>query len=556
MQPTRDLKTVLICSNIYPPNFIGGAELVAHAHARELAAQGHRVTVFAGDPSGAHPRHSIRKDVYEEIPVFRVSLAGPDYQPEYVNFHHSMIDEAFDDLLDEVRPHVVHMHNIIGLSAGIVHRAKRRGIRTVLTVHDHWGFCHKNTLLKSGRTICRDYSKCAECMPFIDDGAARAFSIRMRKDFLAMLWDEVDWVISPSRYLASAYAQAGVPTEKFQVIWNGIDVKRYSGISRSIRKDKTRFTFIGHFGVHKDVGLILEALRLVPNAVVNLVGTGELLPDLRRRVEELQLTSAVRFRGKLDNRRIKDILKETDVLLLPSSWPENQPVTITEAMASRIPVIAARIGGIPELVEHGVNGYVFEPGSAIDLAAKMSDIMQSQERLCAMGEAGFRKIEPHTLEHQVELIAETYHQPLPEPKEPARWIVACAGNRAGEGAAQVMESLPCDATPEFRFVAAEWLTPDQLERAAVLWITGDTAPTKTVKKALALGVPLLTGETNTEMRTLCSRERCGLYYASAAEAVAALRYLVEHEEVRAALGSNGAHYASAGERKQAVMGVA
>jgi glycosyltransferase involved in cell wall biosynthesis len=542
---TVEPKSVLLCSNIYPPHFVGGAELIAHAQSRVLAGLGHRVSVFAGDPGGSHPRHSIRKDMHEGIPVFRVSLEAPDYQTDYVNFSHPAIDDALDELLERVRPDVLHMHNIIGLSAGIVHRAKRRGIRTVLTVHDHWGFCHKNTLLKSGRTTCRDYSRCAECMPFIDDGAGRAFPMRMRKDFLASLWNEIDCVISPSRYLASAYTKAGVRPEKFRVIWNGVDIKRYSAISRTPLPGKVRFSFIGHFGIHKDVGLILDAMRFVPEATVNLVGTGELLPELNRKMEALRLSSRVRFWGKIDNKRIKDVLAETDVLILPSIWPENQPVSITEAMAARIPVIAARIGGIPELVEHGVTGYVFEPGSAIDLAAKMNELAQSPERRVAMGEAGFRKIEQHALERQVALIVETYEQsPSDSPSPLAPWLVACAGERAGENAAEVMEGLTPDDAREYRFVSVEWLAGDQLERASVLWITDDSIPWSTVRTALSHRVPILTGDTNTEMRALCSRENCGLYYSSPAEAIETLRFLATHEEIRVALGLNGAAYAA------------
>jgi glycosyltransferase involved in cell wall biosynthesis len=105
-------------------------------------------------------------------------------------------------------------------------------------------------------------------------------------------------------------------------------------------------------------------------------------------------------------------------------------------------------------------------------------------------------------------------------------------------------------------VAAEWLTSDQLEQAAVLWITDDTIPSEGLTRALALGVPLLAMETNTKMKAICAQERCGLYYESTAEAIAVLRYLAEHEEVRAALGRNGAEYASSEKREKAVRGVA
>ena len=88
------------------------------------------------------------------------------------------------------------------------------------------------------------------------------------------------------------------------------------------------------------------------------------------------LAHIVRFTGKIGNEQIDGILQNTDVLILPSVWPENQPVTILEAMASGMPVIGSRIGGIPELIDDGVTGYLFNPSDATDLAAKMTLLME------------------------------------------------------------------------------------------------------------------------------------------------------------------------------------
>jgi len=138
-------------------------------NAKILKKLGHNVAVFADDGHIGGKEYSIKQDTYEDIPVYRVSLTSQDYQPEFINFTHKEVEENFKCILDDFSPDVVHFHNIIGLSVGLIHIAKSRGVKTVLTVHDHWGFCYKNTLLKHGEEVCTDWTKCEECMPFVSD---------------------------------------------------------------------------------------------------------------------------------------------------------------------------------------------------------------------------------------------------------------------------------------------------------------------------------------------------------------------------------------------------
>ena len=404
-------KKIIICSNVYPPNFIGGAELIAHYQAKLLKKRGYGVIVFAGECDDTRQRYSMRSDHYQGVPVFRVNLHPEDYQLDFVNFSHPPVDSHFNDLLDLLSPDVVHMHNIMGLSTGLIDLAKRRGAKTVLTLHDHWGFCYKNTLIKKGREICRNFTRCAECTPFISGGAERNIPIRMRQDYLKLQLGHVDAFISPSLYLAQAYLQAGIPLGRMNVIWNGVDVDRFSRARKTPRAGRVRFTFIGHFGSHKGIDVFLDALALLRplgGVAANLVGAGEMMDQLRQKVAALGLSNVVRFWGKLDNSQIEEVFNETDVQVLPSVWPENQPVSITEAMASKTPVIASAIGGIPELVVDGHNGYLFEPGNAADLADKMLEFIAHPERIEIFGRNGFQRIAEKSFEHQLDEICDVY----------------------------------------------------------------------------------------------------------------------------------------------------
>lgn len=539
-------KKIMICCNVYPPNFIGGAELIAHSQALELKKIGHDVVVFTGDIGEWGKRHSIKSEIYEGLKVYRVRLISQDYQPEYINFYHEKVENHFKDVLNSFSPDVVHFHNVIGLSLGLVHIAKQRGIKTVLTLHDNWGFCYKNTIIKNEGEICQDFTRCRECMPYISEEHNSGIPIRIRQDFFKITLKDVDEFISPSQYLAKNYNLAGIPDKKMHVIWNGIEVQKFSKISKTPNDRRIRFTFIGYFGKHKGIHVLIDALSYLNNSnlfTVNLVGKGELMESIKNKVQEMGLGDIVSFWGKIDD--IGDAYRGTDVFILPSIWPENQPVTITEAMASKIPVIASNSGGVPELIEDGKTGYLFEAGNPRDLAQKMSEFILHPETIPIFGEAAYEKIANNTLENQVKKIVQIYDLKNSELElqSDEEMVIACVGKNFASKCVQAMTYF-LNKNPEFnlRFVMSEWLQDDQLSTVKFLWVVDP----KTNKDDLNIGLinklPLLVPETNDVLKNICIKGNCGLYYRDALEAGECLEFLLSNERERKVLGQNCFEY--------------
>jgi glycosyltransferase involved in cell wall biosynthesis len=536
-------KRIIICCNVYPPHFIGGAELIAHDHAKVLKNLGHEVIIFAGDTQGHGERHSLRKDTYDGLTVYRVTLTWKDFDQSSFNFAHKKVEEHFNNILNSLSPDIVHFHNLIGLSVGLIHIAKQKKFRTVLTLHDHWGFCYKNTLLKDGKNICNNYFKCEECMPVIADGNYMNIPICMRNDFLAMQFNDIDVFISPSQYLADAYIHAGFPEEKFRVIWNGIDVNRFENILKIRGIAGVRFTFIGYFGTHKGIDILLDALPLIGKNhrfVVNLIGTGELFEKYKQQVKSMGFEDIVKFWGRID--KIDRAYSETDVLILPSIWPENQPVTITEAMASRIPVIVSNIGGNPELIEDGNTGYLFEPANPRDLASKMLEFISNPGKIITFGDNAHSKIKSNTFENQISKIIKIYNDKVVIRKRQMQeeTLVACIGHNISPMCAKAMRSILNNKLKnQFRFLPIEWLQKDQVPLAKLLWIVGDDINAKDVTEELKNKIPIIVPENNAKLKALCIEWNCGLYYRDDIEAEACLEYLAENEAIRDALGRHG-----------------
>ncbi|MGD9765071.1 MAG: glycosyltransferase [Candidatus Binatia bacterium] len=549
IRATQGSVKVLLCANAYPPAFIGGAELIAHAQAKTLAGLGHDVRVFAGELNGPGEHYGVRQDRFEGVPVHRVALRARDYSSDFCSFVNPRIERHFDELLDEFAPDVVHMHNLIGLSTGMIGAAKRRGLPTVLTLHDHWGFCFKNTLLKQAATVCDDFSRCHECKAFISDDRWRHVPIRMRNDYIALQLEAVDTFIAPSAYLGAAYHQAGIPREKIANVWYGVHVERLARLRKRPRTGPVRFTFIGYLAAHKGVATLLDALPYLDRrrVTLNVVGEGHERTAYEARARERGVAALVRFWGKLDHAEAERVLRDTDVLVLPSIWPENQPITITEAMAAHTAVIASRLGGIPELVDDGHTGYLFTPGDAADLADKMQRFLSDPSRIEAFGAAAFRKIADNTLKRRVTALLAVYEAAAAKgPVQTHKGLIACAGREVDATCAEALARFGDQHGSNTRFCMADWLGEDQLRDAQVLWVVSSNATTRDVVTGLMHQRPLLVPEANLELTNLVRQGRCGLYYRDVEDAVRCLDRLSRDADLRAELGRNGFALVNAG----------
>lgn len=538
-------RRILICSSFYPPDFVGGAELIAHQYARCLARLGHEVLVFAGSTRSFRGRHATRRSSYDGVSVVRVRLNHEDFSPDFVNFAHPDIDRYCAALIDDFQPTVVHCHNLIGLSAGILRVARARGLRTIITLHDHWGFCYRNTLMKKPGEICSDYARCAECLPFVGDGRARGLPIRMRNDFLAIQLGAADFLVSPSRYLADTYIQAGFSPERVRVIPYGIDLSRFAPLQQRREPTRLRFTFVGYFGWHKGVDTLVKALNYLTDMrgrfEMSLVGEGELLAATRQYVTDHNWEEFVRLPGKVDHAKIETVYRETDVLLLPSIWPENQPVSITEAMAAGIPVIVSRIGGTPELVEDGCTGFLIEPGNPLQLAEKIKLFIENRMLVREFGSRAAQLIAGNTVESRIAEYVALYDaaRPVSDPRPASGLIVVCVGKRFSRTCSLAMEALRLNGEePLPRFMMREWIDDDLLASASLVWVVDSEVGIGDVVALAAGGAPLLVPATSHALRQLCIERNCGLYYGDEYEAAVCLEFLLRNSSIREALGRN------------------
>jgi glycosyltransferase involved in cell wall biosynthesis len=216
---------------------------------------------------------------------------------------------------------------------------------------------------------------------------------------LAPVTDAFIAVAGPhGRYLVD---DGGCPAHKVRVIPNGVDVDRFhprwpdSPLQQElgITPGTPVVGVVAALRPEKNLELFVEAAALirlqVPDARFVIVGDGPERASIEGRIAELSLDGAVHLLGSRDD--VPEVLSLFDVFLL-SSRMEANPVSLLEAMASEVPVVAPRVGSIPETVEDGKSGMLVEPGDAQAMAGKVLGLLSDRRRAEAMGRAGREQV--------------------------------------------------------------------------------------------------------------------------------------------------------------------
>lgn len=544
---------ILICSNLFPPHVMGGAELVAYQYAKSLRDLGHDVRIFSGRLRGGVLTSYRSKIKRGEFYTTWVDLAPHDLSGDQWNFRNPNVLEAFRRALHEFSPDIVHFHNLVGLSVQMIDECHTRRIPTVMTLHDYWGICFKNTLIKNDGSLCTQGGfDCLGCRAIL--GRDRPMPSPVRNAHILLSLRKIDRFIAPSHYLAERYAANGIPAEWMTVLRYGVEVDRFRPVRKS--NDVLTLGFIGYLGKHKGLDVLLRALSLVKevaNVRLLVVGDGEAAGPLKELCRDLHLDASVSFYGRVENRRIPAIHEKIDVLVAPSVWPENSPVTIAEAMASGIPVIASALGGNRELVEDGVTGFLVPAGDSRALAECIRRLWAQPELREEMGQRARRKIQGFSIQQQVNLLLSVYQALVQQKREErADDSDVLLYTADGEWSTALHEMFQQLATVErerqrrLLICRSDLSDAPIFDRAKLLLIplAGEDAM-PTALQALHRRVPLVVHEENEELRELCQASNAGLFYADAEELRDCVMLLLSDEPLRQELGTQGKRFVEA-----------
>ncbi|HQS95137.1 MAG: hypothetical protein B7X90_01255 [Novosphingobium sp. 17-62-19] len=462
---------ILVATNVYPPRFVGGAELMAHKLALALAQQGHEVRVFAGDLGGPIPHGDRLDDMMDGMVIHRIGMAPRDFDPAWQNLVHGKVDRHLAAVLTEFQPDVVHAHNLMGLSVRLPTIASELGIPTVVTLHDYWGICLRNTLMRPDGRQCEDTTQCRMCLPVSTEAGIPNLPMRLRKDSIALSLASVAAFVSPSRFLADRYVAWGLPADRMNVIANGMDP--FPCITPDREADTTvRILYVGYLGAHKGVAGLIDAVAAMKRRTqvrLKLVGVGPEKDALHAQALRAGLDQ-LEFAGRIAPDQMSQVYANADIMVLPSVWSENQPVSIMEAMSSGLAVVASQIGGIPELIEDGVTGRLCEPGNVAMLAQLLDELVDHPDDRQSLARNAKVRMENRGFPAQAAMIEALFRQViaaklLPSPAKP---VVGIVGSCAGRIEDPDRADLPEELLKASLLAPAEWLTAGQRQQCVRL----------------------------------------------------------------------------------------
>jgi glycosyltransferase involved in cell wall biosynthesis len=375
----------------------GGAERCFFDLTHLLEMHGHKVIPF-----------SMEDDRNHNTPYARYFISNVDF-PSQLSKDSSFITKVrlaqrviysreakrkVKALIDETKPDIAHVHGIAHeTSPSILPAIKGANIPIVQTLHDYKLLCPNTNFVSQGeicerckqkryfnvvRYRCKRNSLSASLLAGLEMYVHKILKIYERN---------VDLFICPSDFLHNKLTEFGmnVPTAHLP---NFIQI---DNIEPCYEKDDY-FVFSGRLVGVKGVKTLLAAMQRVKESHLYVAGAGELEADLKAFLQEHEIKN-VTFLGHLNTHDLMALVQRALFTVVPSEWYENYPMTVLESYACGTPVIGSRIGGIPEVVQDGISGLLFEPGNETELAEKILYMLHNRGQAITMGRKGRAQVE-------------------------------------------------------------------------------------------------------------------------------------------------------------------
>lgn len=402
----------------FPPDDIGGTGVVVLQVAKNMLAEGHEVWVLAPQQwdDDNLPSVGFFDEKVEGVSVRRL-IFNPSLSPNPIlyEYYNPILSIYAKHFLREICPDIIHIYHLLYLSSSIIDAAKELRIPVILTLVDFWFFCPNWNRLKPDGSLCGEDSSWKDCIYCLKeennfyDRISTAFDETIMKfcvqeeilknkfknglvnnrqvfslflaaaarvPFLKSQLEKVDEILCPSAFLGKVYLNKGYFQNGFTVLSHGI----ICAPMLSSRKGQISNIAFGYFGggsKHKGAHVLLEAFRQIRASNVNLKLYGN-FPDTEY-VKELDPVvnsdERIDLMENFGRTQLTKVLAGIDILVMPSICYEAYGLSILEAFANKVPVIATDIGGIPEIVHDGHNGLLFKRGDVLDLKQKMERVI-------------------------------------------------------------------------------------------------------------------------------------------------------------------------------------
>jgi glycosyltransferase involved in cell wall biosynthesis len=375
---------VLFVGNLYHP-YNGGAERILRILAEGVVRVGHQAVVVSGTKERGCAVREINGVKAYYLGIKNLYWPFDGYRPHpairalwnAIDIYNVPAGRAVGRVIDAEQPTFVHTQNLAGLSASVWSAVMSRGLPLIHTLHDYWLICGRSTMFHQGR-VCERI--CAPC---------RAFSAPRRR-----LSRKLDFVVSSGEFLLRKHFEHGlfVDGPPTHAIHNASDIEIGELSDGGRAGGQLRLGFLGRIEPSKGIDVLLETMVKIPQGWEMYVagrGSQRYEPGFRKQYE----SERIKFLGFV---RPRELFAQIDVLVVPSVWNDPLPTVIFEAYAHGIPVIGSSRGGIPEQVEDGTTGFIFDHSRSGDLERVVRRFIDDPGLAARMRPEVLRKARRHT----------------------------------------------------------------------------------------------------------------------------------------------------------------
>jgi glycosyltransferase involved in cell wall biosynthesis len=351
----------------------GGADVVYLNTGELLTKLGHEVYYFSKINKNNHSA-STSGYFINEINYFGKSLLQKVFSV-FRFFYSIEAKNKISQLLNDLQPEVAHVHLYKGdLTPSILHELKKQKVPVVISLHDYGMLCPHNIMLDGKMNIC---NRCVNgsalnCVFYRCNrnnlilSCLSSFEYIFHKTFFPFE-KYFNKIITVSKFGQNLHQESGKFQRKVDHLYNF-----YPNL-KTIEACNTKgvyFLYFGRLSREKGVKTLFSAwLNKERNHVLKVVGNGEMFDELQKMAFG---NKSIEMLGFKSGSELNILIREASFVIVPSEWYENNPLTIIEAYANGKPVIGSNIGGIPEIIDKGNTGYLFEMKSIKELSAKIS----------------------------------------------------------------------------------------------------------------------------------------------------------------------------------------
>jgi glycosyltransferase involved in cell wall biosynthesis len=394
---------IIMAHNLYQQP--GGEDVVVQQEMQMLRDAGHQVVFYERSNHDTDNFTGVKR-----LTLFAHTTWSSDTRRE------------FEELLLRERPDVVHVHNtFVMISPSIYEACKNAGVPVVQTLHNYRLFCPAST-------FCRDGLPCEDCVSGSllssvrhrcyrgSAGATAAVATMLTVNHKRGTYaNDINRYIALTEFARDKFIECGLPAAKMVVKPNFVYPD--PGERQSIGNWAV---FMGRLTPEKGVATALKAWKLLPPEMeLKLIGDGPSLDELRQLAKELELKN-VTFLGRLPRQEAFEYLAKARFLLFPSEWYESFPMTILEAYAHGVPVVASRMGVMPEIVKEKRTGLLFEPRNPESLAEVVKNVWNETELIEQLSRNSRREYEKfYTADENYRQLMAIYNEVLEKQPEAA-----------------------------------------------------------------------------------------------------------------------------------------